>query len=132
MRAVKPQNPGASRDLTRGMSALFFWCLPIAMLVVGGAWQQGGPWRVWLWVIAFAIMGAGCVINLTRCGRTHCYVTGPVLLLAAIWSLLAAAGAVALHPNDVSLAVVVAVALGYAAEIPLGRYIGARRQVRGG
>lgn len=129
MKADATQNPNASRDLTRGSSALFFWGLPIVLLFAGGAWPQRG---VWLWVVAFAIMGAGCLINLARCGRTHCYVTGPAFLLAALWSLLSVFGVVTMHPNFLMLGVVVIVMLAYVAEAPLGRYARAHKHAHGG
>lgn len=114
----------SARDLTRSASAWLLWYVPIALLIVGGAWHQQG---VWLWVVAFAVMGAGCVANMVRCRRTHCYVTGPLLLLAALWCLLSALGVVVLHPNAVMLVVVVITALAYLAELPFGRYANARR-----
>lgn len=126
------RKPVVSRDLTRGLWALWFWCLPIALLVADGAVRQGGSWHLWLGAVAFAIMGTGCAINAQRCGRTHCYVTAPVLLLAALWYLLSAVGVVAPHSNDVSLAVVALVVLAFIAELPFGRYLGARKQVRCG
>src|SRR5207247_6076405 len=33
--------------------------------------------------------GVACVVNAAHCGRVHCYVTGPLYLLAAIATLLA-------------------------------------------
>jgi hypothetical protein len=33
-------------------------------------------------------MGTACLVNATRCGRVHCYVTGPFFLLAALVTLL--------------------------------------------
>lgn len=33
-------------------------------------------------------MGAACVANAARCGRMHCYFTGPFFLLLAAISLL--------------------------------------------
>ena len=112
-----------ARDLTRGASAWFFWCLPIAMLIAGGTLR---PFMAWLWFVAFVIMGAGCAINALRCRRLHCYVTGPLFLLAALWSLLAAARVVPLHPNVLSLAVLIIAVLACGAEIPLGRYLSGR------
>jgi len=29
-------------------------------------------------------MGGACLVNAVRCGRLHCYVTGPFFLLGAI------------------------------------------------
>ena len=97
--------------------------LPVALLIAGGSWQRGGPW---LWTVAFTVMGAGCLANAVRCRRTHCYMTGPLFLLAAIWSLLSALRVVVLHPNILVLVVVAIVVLAHLAEIPLGRYRRAR------
>lgn len=129
MQTCQVPNPNAPHDLTRGAPALLIWCLPVAMLYAGGVWQAGG---VWLWAAAFAIMGTGCLLNARRCGRTHCYLTGPVLLLAALWSLLSVFGVVGMHRNLLMLAVVTVAALAYLAEYPLGRYAGARGRARDG
>ena len=78
--------------------------------------------EVWLWVPAFVVMGVGCLANAARCGRTHCYVTGPLFLLAAVYVALSAFGIVALHPNLFLLVVFGACCLAMFAEIPLGKY----------
>ncbi len=41
-----------------------------------------------VWTLAFAVMGIACVGNAVRCGRVHCYFTGPFLLLIALAALL--------------------------------------------
>ncbi len=115
----------SGRDLTRGVSAWLLWCLPIVLLLVGGAWPRG---MAWLWTVAFAAMGTGCAVNAARCGRLHCYVTGPLFLLAAIWCLMSALGIAGLHPNALILVVVVIAVLAYLAEIPFGRYANTRRR----
>lgn len=117
-------DPKATRDLTRGWSMWVFWCLPAAMVIAGGEWR---PAMDWLWTGAFALAGAGCLLNAARCGRTHCYVTGPLFVLAALWSLLSAVGWVPLHPNKVMWVIVGVVVLAYVSELPLGRYAGAGR-----
>jgi hypothetical protein len=33
-------------------------------------------------------MGAACMVNAFRCGRVHCYLTGPFFLLMALVTLL--------------------------------------------
>jgi hypothetical protein len=67
-------------------------------------------------------MGVGCLANAVRCRRIHCYVTGPVFLLAAVFAALSAFGIVQLHPNLFLLVVFGAYFLALCAEIPLGRY----------
>ena len=36
----------------------------------------------------FLLAGLACVANVTRCGRRHCYFTGPLFLLAAVHNAL--------------------------------------------
>ncbi len=52
-----------------------------------------------VWTLAFAVMGIACVVNAVRCGRVHCYFTGPFLLLLATGSLLRGLGLVSLGPK---------------------------------
>lgn len=114
----------SGRDLTHGVSAWLLWYLPIGLLIAGGTWQRG---LAWVWMAAFAVMGTSCAVNAMRCRRLHCYVTGPLFILAAIWSLLSAVGVVALHP-DVFMLVIIAIALvANLAEIPFGQYRNARQ-----
>jgi hypothetical protein len=40
-------------------------------------------WRAVVWVTMLAWMGAACVMNARRCGRTHCRYTGPFFLVMA-------------------------------------------------
>lgn len=109
----------SANDLTARKTAWFLWYAPILLVIVGASWSRG---RVWLWVPAFAVMGAGCLANTARCGRIHCYITGPLFLLAAVFVALSAFGIVVLHPNLFLLVVFGACCLGHCAEIPLGRY----------
>ena len=52
--------------------------------------------RTW----ANTVMGLGCLVNAARCGRLHCYVTGPLYLAAALYVVLSAFGlVVVLHPG---------------------------------
>lgn len=122
MNADHAQDPNATRDLTRGVSAWLLWRLPAALLVLGVAWLPG---QAWLWAAAFAVAGAGCLANAARYGRTHCYVTGPLFLLAAIWCLLSALKVmpVSMHPGTLIVVVASINVLAHLAEIPLGRYM---------
>ena len=71
----------ASRDLVCSPWACLLWCLPTAMLVAGYYWPVG---RVWLWIPALLVAGTVCIVNVGRCGRLHCYITGTFFLLAAV------------------------------------------------
>jgi hypothetical protein len=51
------------------------WGLPtVAMLL---ALMLGPIWRAVVWIAMLVWMGAACVTNARRCGRTHCRYTGP-------------------------------------------------------
>ena len=106
-------------DLVSQKSGILLWCLPIAAVIVGSSWPSI---RHWLWIPAFLIMGIGCLVNARRCGRLHCYFTGPVFVLAAIYVALAAANVVPLRPGAFLLIMCAIAMLVCLAELPLGRY----------
>jgi len=54
-------------------------------LIVGSYWQKG---RLLLWIPAFLVMGVACLANAARCGRVHCYITGPLSLFALVYVVL--------------------------------------------
>lgn len=108
-----------ANDLTCSNKGLLLWCLPIAALIVGGSWSGMRPW---LWIPALLVMGIGCVANAARCGRVHCYFTGPLFLLAAVYVVLAEFHLVPLHPAVFLDTVLVITGLAYLSEFPLGRY----------
>lgn len=71
------------KDLLRdGRSIVLFWGIPIVAMVVSIALPH--PAKTVIWIIALIWMGAACLINARRCGRTHCYYTGPFFLLMTI------------------------------------------------
>ena len=78
-----------SRDLlsNRHLTTFVYW-IPALVLVASGFFEIGQGWRGAIWAAALTIMGVGCIVNALRCGRVHCYVTGPFLLVMAIVALL--------------------------------------------
>src|SRR5205823_5920578 len=75
------------KDFTQSNVAWLLWGVPAAVLILGSL-VSPLP-RMLLWTPAFAVAGVACVVNAAHCGRVHCYVTGPLYLLAAIATLLA-------------------------------------------
>jgi hypothetical protein len=70
--------------------AWLLWGLPPLAIVLGSLF---GPFpRMLLWTIGFTVMGVACVANAAGCGRLHCYITGPLLLAAALSSVLVGLG----------------------------------------
>ena len=108
-----------SSDLTLGASAILLWWLPIAALIVGANWPN---LRLLLWIPALLIMGAACSVNAARCGRVHCYVTGPLCLFAALYVILCAFHLAPMQPGILLDSVLAIAVLAYLAEFPLGKY----------
>ena len=53
------------------------------------------PLRAVVWTVALVWMGAACILNARRCGRTHCRYTGPYYLAMIAPVVLLAVGIVA-------------------------------------
>ncbi len=108
-----------AKDWTCGGMSLFLWCLPIAAVIVGSSWTSARPW---LWIPAFLVMGIACLANAARCGRVHCYITGPLFLLAAVYVALAEFHFVPMRPGIFLDVLILLTILAFLAELPLGRY----------
>lgn len=100
--------------------------LPIAVLLASGFFPMPTLTRAVIWTACFAVMGAACAANALRCGRTHCYFTGPFFLVIALVSLLYGLGVVALGKwgwNVIAISAVVGtIVLYYVPELLFGRY----------
>jgi hypothetical protein len=108
-----------SNDLVERKIAWFLWGVPQGMLVVGVFWSQA---RVWLWVPALLVAGTACVVNAARCGRRHCYLTGPLYLLAALATVLSSLRIIPLHWSWILAAVVTGMVAAYTLEGIRGKY----------
>src|SRR4051794_33854553 len=84
--------------------ALFLWRVP-AIALVATTFLKDSPLKAGIWTVAFGEMGLACVVNASRCGRLHCYVTGPLYLLGALTSLLRGLGVIRTSWDDIGLAV---------------------------
>ncbi len=62
------------------------WGLPIAALIAAVFVEP--PAKPLIWAAALVWMGAACLGNAIRCGRMHCYFTGPFFLVMAVVALL--------------------------------------------
>lgn len=118
------------RDLSaRRGSFLSIWLAPILLAGVVTLFVPDPPWAAPIaWTAAFSWMGGACLINARRCGRLHCYFSGPILIVGALTALALAIGAVDLgvHGLTITVAVMLALAiLTYGLESVWGKY---RRQ----
>src|SRR5262245_22008503 len=117
---------GKSRDILSSTRLTFalFWLPAIAIAVTTG--PDLGGWRTAVWAAALSIMGAACIANAVRCGRVHCYITGPFFLVMALVTVLYGLGVVPLGRNGwswIGLTILVgAIALCCLPELFLGKY----------
>ncbi len=66
---------------------LVLWRLPTAAIIASSV-VKDSPLKAGIWTVAFGQMGVACLVNATRCGRLHCYFTGPLFLLGSVASAL--------------------------------------------
>ena len=85
------------RDLACGGTSILIWVVPAIILAITA--NIDGPYRLVAWPVLLAFMGGACLINARRCGRLHCYVTGPFFLLLGVFALLYGLGAFSLGPH---------------------------------
>jgi uncharacterized membrane protein HdeD (DUF308 family) len=116
-----------SRDILSNPLLVFaLFCLPVIAIVATGNYRVGSGWRTAVWTAALSIMGTACVANAVRCGRVHCYITGPFLLVMAVVTLLYGLGVLPLGGNGwnaISLAILVGtIALCCLPEMFFGKY----------
>jgi hypothetical protein len=109
------------KDFARRGIAWLLWGVPAAALLLGSL-VAPVP-RMLLWTPAFIVAGVACVVNATQCGRVHCYITGPLYLLAAVASVLAGMGFVPLRPSWIGGAVLGGTILAYVPEWVRGTYL---------
>ena len=82
-----------AKDWARSLGGyLIAWGIPSVILVAAGLLDPAPRALVWAGVLAW--MGAGCLLNARRCGRTHCRYTGPYYLAMIVPVALLGAGAV--------------------------------------
>ena len=102
------------------------FCLPVAVIVLSGNLPIANRWRAGVWALCLGIMAVGCLVNALRCGRMHCYFTGPFLILMGLACLLYGFGALPLGANGWSwisgVTVGGAAFLGCVPELLFGRY----------
>ena len=116
-----------SRDILSSRWRVFFlyWLPAIAIFVTGPLAISSG-WRTAVWTVALATMGVACIVNALRCGRVHCYLTGPFFLLMALVALSYGLGILRLGKNGWNLlgliTLIGAIALWCLPEMFLGKY----------
>ena len=80
-------NPNSGDILSSPLLAAAVYCLPAAVIVLSGNFDIGNQGRAAVWAACLGVMATGCLVNAYRCGRMHCYFTGPFLILMALASM---------------------------------------------
>ena len=76
-------------DVTRRWSRLLLvYGLPFVVMQLVGNLSNSALAVASTWAVGFAVMGTACLVNALRCGRVHCWFTGPWFLLAAVLTVL--------------------------------------------
>ena len=74
-------DPGKDWAVSLG-GYLIAWGIPSVILIAAGVLDPAQRAIIWAGVLVW--MGAGCLLNAKRCGRTHCRYTGPYYLLMIV------------------------------------------------
>jgi hypothetical protein len=121
MSARRRGNACAANDMVTSRLGWLVWGPPGALFLVGIAWDAA---RAWLWIPALIVAGGACIANASRCGRLHCFVTGPLFLLGALATVASATGIMAIDWRWILGMVIGGTAIGYGLEWLRGKYVG--------
>jgi hypothetical protein len=73
------------------LSVCLWWGLPVTIGASASLLHLSFRADAGLCAVLFLWMATGCLLNAMRCHRLHCYISGPVLLVGAIFAALTAA-----------------------------------------
>src|SRR5262245_3086023 len=117
-------SPHQRDALCSGKTMFVFWCLPAFVFALGFFVSPG--LRTVLWMLSLGFMGIMCLLNASRCGRIHCYFTGPFFILGAIASLGYGIGLLPFGPSGWkwigNTTIIGAIVLSFIPEFVFGRY----------
>ncbi len=113
--------------LNHKLVSVLLWKLPPVIMVVTAFLDAGPVFHAISWAGSLFVMSGGCFLNAARCGRLHCYLTGPFFFGMALVSLLHGFDVI---PLGESAWLLIAVATGFGAvgliyipEWAWGRYV---------
>lgn len=96
-----------------------FWGIPMYAAVVATVLHHPSSTLVWAGALLWA--GGACALNAYRCRRLHCYITGPLFLLAGAATVLSGFDIVSLPGRWILIAVVAGTCVAYSVELAFGK-----------
>jgi len=73
----------SNRDwAAKPLTFMLYWGLPIVAMLA--AIFTLHPAKTLIWTAALLWMGCLCILNALRCGRVHCFFTGPFFIVMSI------------------------------------------------
>jgi hypothetical protein len=113
------------RDMIGRRIGYLVWGLPVCLVLFATFLGESG--RALVWTTSFSVMGGACVLNAARCGRLHCFITGPLYLIAALASLLEGLSVVSLGWQWIGYGALSGTLLAFLLEWTAGRYASSAR-----
>src|SRR5467141_2003449 len=99
-------NPAAPETKTdwvrRPTTAFLWWCLPLCIGLAADFFALSLSTAALVWMVLFAWMGTGCLLNAHRCHRLHCHISGYAFVLGAVTAGLLGAGVLELGPRSLN------------------------------
>lgn len=110
----------------RPLTILLWWVVPVLVLAHTEIFHLSFRADAGLCAFLLGWMAAGCLLNAGRCRRVHCYISGTVLLVGALFAAIVALGFVTLSAtafdNTISVVLVLAL-LSFVPELIWRRYV---------
>jgi hypothetical protein len=121
-----PMNETGNDWVRRPGMGFVWWCLPLGVGVAANFFASSARSIAFVWVVMFAWMGTGCILNALRCHRLHCYISGPLFFLGAVALALFAVGVAPLREqslNNIVGITLVAALLSFVPEMIWRKYV---------
>lgn len=80
----------ARASTARSAGRLVWWIVPALVIISASLFKLSIAQMGFVAAGAFGWAGTGCVRNAWRCGRLHCFFSGPALWIGAIGAMLTA------------------------------------------
>jgi hypothetical protein len=98
----QPINEGANDWVRRPGMGFVWWCIPLGVGLTATYFVPSPRATALVWMVSFVWMGTGCILNARRCGRLHCYISGPAFFLGAVALALFSADVALLGPHSLN------------------------------